>query len=388
MRQIIFGLAMGMLALACSEDQQQGVAGSGAGASRDGSVSMDVFAVPSADSDVETNAMQDAAAAVDAQNRPDGMSCGTVTARALGANRPVDIVWAIDSSPSMGDEIETIERNLNEFAMRIGSSQLDYRVVLIGSERELVGTVDIPEPHNHHAICVPPPLSAQDACPDVDSETYLHVRSPIHSADALDVLMETYAEQWRGFLREEARLHVIAVSDDDHGRSVDRDMLLALGLPADFYFHSIVNPIDTVDGCAAFGEDDGVECGCGGDGGAVYMNLSAVTDGLMLNLCQDDWSPIFEQLNERVASGSAIPCQFNMPEPRGAVIDFERVNVDFVNAMGTRTALFNTDNCENDPTGWRYDNPEMPRRIVLCPSVCGDLDGEVEVEFGCESRKR
>ena len=57
----------------------------------------------------------------------------------------------------MDDEIATIESNLNEFAERIERSALDYRVILIGSDRELVGGVDIPELHNHHAICVPPP---------------------------------------------------------------------------------------------------------------------------------------------------------------------------------------------------------------------------------------
>jgi hypothetical protein len=322
-----------------------------------------------------------------AMNRPDGMVCGSVTARAQGSKRPVDIVWAIDSSPSMDDEIATIEANLNIFAARIGGSSLDYRVVLIGSDRRLEGGVDIPEFHDHHAICVPPPLSGAPGCPDTDSDTYLHVREPIHSADALAVTVSSF-RTWQPFLRPDARLHMIFVSDDDHRRPVSREELVMLGFPEDFYVHSIVNPMDYVDGCAAFGETDGIECGCGDDRGRAYIGLTESTGGLNLNLCQDDWSPIFDQLNERVESGSAIPCLFDIPEPVGAVIDFQRVNVDFVDGSGMRTPLYNTDDCAMNPTGWRFDDPAMPQRIVLCPDVCGDLDGEVEVEFGCDIRKR
>ena len=164
--------------------------------------------------------------------RPDGMVCGTVSARALGAKRPVDIVWAIDSSPSMDDEIETIQANLNTFALNIGDSNLDYRVILIGSDRDLSGGVDIPELHDHIGICVPPPLSGAPGCPDTDSERYLHVRSPIHSDDALAVTMSTFG-QWQTFLRDDARMHLIFVSDDDHASAVDRAELLQLGKAVD-----------------------------------------------------------------------------------------------------------------------------------------------------------
>ena len=122
----------------------------------------------------------------------DGMICGTVSARALGSKRPVDVIWAIDSSPSMRQEIETVEANLNAFAQNIGRSNLDYRVVMIGSDRDLEGGVDIPEFHDHIAICVPPPLSGAAGCPDTDSATYFHARVPIHSDDALTVLMASF----------------------------------------------------------------------------------------------------------------------------------------------------------------------------------------------------
>ena len=328
-----------------------------------------------------------------------GMTCGTLSVSAQSAIRPVDVVWVIDSSPSMRDEIERIQANLNDFASRIGHSGLDYKVILIGSDIDLNGGSDIPEFHDHIAICVPPPLSGSPGCPDTNSARYVHVRTgdvvvngyiaadPVHSRDALTVLRNTFPS-WRNELRDSARLHVIVVSDDDHRENLTQADLISLGLPDDFYLHSIVNPLDYVDGCAVFGEPNGVECGCGDDRGRTYLSITEATGGLELNLCQDDWSPIFQQLDEQVNVGEVIPCTFRIPEAPGIMIDFNRVNVDFVDGSGIRTPLVNVDDCSEDPSGWRYDNPVMPTSILLCQNSCGAQSGDVEVEFGCEIRKR
>jgi hypothetical protein len=328
-----------------------------------------------------------------------GMTCGNLSVSAQAATRPVDIVWVIDSSPSMRDEIERVQANLNDFAARIGNSGLDYKVFMIGSDIDLVGTVDIDAPHNHLAICVPPPLSGSASCPDTNSSRYVHVRTgavvvngyvaadPVHSADALTVLRNTFPA-WRSELRSDARLHVIVVSDDDHRETINRDDLVRLGLPEDFFMHSIINPIDYSGTCLIFDEPNGIDCGCGIDRGRKYIAITEETGGLFLNLCQDDWSPIFQELDEQVNVGEDIPCTFRIPEAPGVAIDFNRVNVDFVGADGTRRPLINVDDCAEDPGGWRYDNPSNPTRILLCPDSCGTLDGDVEVEFGCEIRKR
>jgi hypothetical protein len=174
-----------------------------------------------------------------------GMTCGNLSVSAQAATRPVDIVWVIDSSPSMRDEIERVQANLNSFAQRIGNSGLDYKVLMIGSDIDLNGGSDIPEFHDHIAICVPPPLSGSASCPDTNPPRYVHVRSgevvvdgciaadPVHSDDALTVFRNTFST-WRSELRPDARLHVIVVSDDDHRAAVSRDALVTMGLPKIF----------------------------------------------------------------------------------------------------------------------------------------------------------
>lgn len=117
-----------------------------------------------------------------------GSGCEDFTLRATGALRPVDIVWVIDASPSMGDEIDRVEAELNAFAEGIGRSGLDYRVILIGSDRQ---QSILAEAHDFFEICVPPPLSGAAGCPDTNSDRFLHVREPIHSREAMAEAMRT-----------------------------------------------------------------------------------------------------------------------------------------------------------------------------------------------------
>ena len=308
-----------------------------------------------------------------------GLVCARTSARAEAAFRPVDILWVIDSSPSMDDEIAIIQDRLNAFTARIADSGLDYRVALVGAEQDL----QTPG-RDYFGICIPPPLSGAPGCPDTDSETYRHVRAPVHSADGLDVLLASM-DQLRGFLRPEARLHVVMVSDDDHRQPVTLEDLTGAGLGADLAFHSIVTLLDYVGGCGVFDENEA--CSCGDARGRRYIELTERTDGLVLDLCSEDWDPLFDGLREQVEVGARIPCAFQIPELPGAVVDPARVNVVFVAPDGTRTDLFNVDDCAAHPDGWRFDNPEAPTRVLLCPDACGAIEGDVEVEFGCEIRK-
>ena len=309
----------------------------------------------------------------------DGAICGEITGQAQAARRPVDIVWIIDSSPSMRNEIAIIQDKLNAFTARIAESGLDYRVGLVGAEQDL----QTPG-RDYFGICIPPPLSGAPGCPDTDSEIYRHVREPVHSANGLDILLGAVG-QLQGFLRPDARLHVVMVSDDDHRQNVTLADLTGAGLGMDLVFHSIVTLIDYVDGCGVFDPDE--ICSCGDERGRRYIALSEGTGGLVLDLCEADWDPLFGALNAQVEMGAGIPCAFDIPEVRGAVIDPDRINVDFVAPDGTRTPLFNTDDCQTHPEGWQFDDPDHPTRVLLCPEACGDIEGEVHIEFGCEIRK-
>ena len=62
---------------------------------------------------------------------PAPADCGTLTQKAETKLRPADIVWIIDASPSMVDEIAAVQQNLSKFAASIASAGVDHHVVMM-----------------------------------------------------------------------------------------------------------------------------------------------------------------------------------------------------------------------------------------------------------------
>ena len=85
---------------------------------------------------------------------------------------------------------------------------------------------------------------------------------------------------------------------------------------------------------------------------------------------------------------AAIACDYAIPPPpAGEQLDRERVNVVFKSGGGADTFAYNP-SCDGG-TGWRYDDPAAPKRIVLCDSSCSSVKtkpGRMEVLFGCATR--
>lgn len=320
-------------------------------------------------------------------SRPDvdsGEPCISETFEPGAIVRPVDIVWAIDASPSMDDEIARIEAQMNDFAQRIGASGLDYRVVVIGSDRDQYLPA---EAHRFNEICIPPPLSAAPTCPDVDSDRYLHVREPIHSKEALAESLTTF-DEYRAFLRPTSIKHFIYVTDDDERRASAADEFRALVrdepvMGDRVYVHSIVDFIGYDPNC--FLDDN---CSCGDARGEVYLGLTESTGGLSASLCQDDWTPIFDALEERVTDAVEVPCEFIVPDPG------DRYDVDYGEVVVRKLAGVSSDvprvadaSACTAAGGWYFDDPRTPTRLLLCPASCGDTGFGIEVELECFREK-
>src|SRR5262245_13950664 len=59
-------------------------------------------------------------------------ACVATSAEAKLEKKPVDIIFIIDNSGSMTDNIAGVERNINQnFASIIGASSIDYRVIML-----------------------------------------------------------------------------------------------------------------------------------------------------------------------------------------------------------------------------------------------------------------
>ena len=320
-------------------------------------------------------------------DRDDIDECAEVVFEADEAFRPADIIWVIDTSESMDAEIAIVRTNVNAFVDRIGGSGVDVRMVMVASKQDRTITVEdpifgIPIPQSYLGVCVPPPLSAADTCPDEDNPPFfLHPDVDVYSRDALTRLMEDAYPQFRTMLRSWARTHIVVVTDDSSEKDPDwfRRQTRTVdppGFSVDYVFHSII----------ALGSDS-----CGDGRGDDYEALSVETGGVIQSVCLSDWSPIFDALLEGVVAGAVLPCAYAIPDPGdGVVINPREVNVYLTEPGGEPELILNVDGEEDcgPRGGWYYDDPSDPSAVYICGNLCGSgVEGSIDIAFGCETVK-
>jgi hypothetical protein len=277
----------------------------------------------------------------------------------------VDIVWVIDGSGSMADEQAAVQKNIASFAAAIGGAGIDHHVVMVARDNVAGGT----------------PLGA-------DPLVYRHVSENIGSHDALQKLLDTYA-QYADFLRPAAALHFVFVTDDDSRLSAAefRTQMEALAGKS-FMAHAIVS--ESVDGRACVGAC-GLSLLCGASSpGLQYLALADATSGQKASICVSDWSTVFEPLKTAVIESAPLPCEYSLPAaPAGASLDLDRVNVDVLlggASMKTLPRAPSSDACA-DAEAWFYDDPSSPTLIKMCPAACSSVSGggSIEISLGCET---
>jgi hypothetical protein len=379
-------------------DTSEGVLGDGSGSSADtsldGSAEDDTLNADSGSgSDTAPDALEDAS-----DGSADGpVICATTTAPAVPAILPADIIWVVDNSLSMQEEVTAVSANLNRFANFIISSGIDAQVVMVSNDDPTIGD-------GKYHVCVPPPLSATDAgvCPlgrDLDGERYYHERVTIEGVsssntrtNALTAIVDGYAN-YRSRLRPGATTHIVVVSDDDSAiTAADFDARIEALSPG-FLRRPIVHSIVTRDATELESNTDGcvvAGCPCGYRVGTEYLGLSAATGGIVQSICAADWGPVSDAIAAAVVETTSVPCSYAIPSPGGGLsVNPEQVNV-YAAALGERTLIPNVANataCGVEP-GWYYDNPADPRTLELCGASCVSVTGSVEIDFGCDTVKR
>lgn len=177
-----------------------------------------------------------------------GGSCVDLDLEPQFEQLPADIIFIIDNSGSMGDEINEIESNINNnFASIISSSGIDYRVIMLTAHG---GSSYLLQPSA--PVCITQPLSSlpttdanpADGIPDscdgppgeVPSQFYHYdvfqgggSSTGVQSTDGLCILLETlygsdaggpadewgrHPEGWIKWLRPEAVKVFVMVTDD------------------------------------------------------------------------------------------------------------------------------------------------------------------------------
>lgn len=372
----------------------------------------------------------------------EGQSCAALAETAVKSFRPIDVIFLIDNSGSMSDEIAAVERSINrDFAQIMEASGLDYRVIMVSR----YGTPGSSVGQSENPICVGAPLSASD-CDEsekapVNTERFFHYSANVQSKDGWCVLLGGYDQPdeygdvarpgwtanapkgWRQFLRPEAFKTFIAIGDDevdcrvgarsfsDHSTASGGEVAAQafdsalLGLSPEqfgtargrnYIWHSIVGMRAYSPTAATWPASAPVDtrlCGSGAQApGTGYQALSRLTGGMRSPSCDaEHLDTVFNTVAHGIVGAARIDCRWQIPSPpAGQRFDQRLVNVRYTPSADRSTQniayVGGASQCRFGG-GWYYDDPASPRNIVVCPSTCSTLQQDsaarVDVLFGC-----
>lgn len=350
-------------------------------------------------------------------------ACAMQSTRAeRGVERPVDIIFVIDNSGSMTDEIAAVRRNINRnFARIIEDSGVDFRVIMLS----LFGT-------DAANVCIDPPL-AGNAC-DVglygtNSERYFHYNVEIASFDPWCRILESLdgpdvegraPNGWLDWLRPDSEKAFVLITDDSAGCSYGggsegevvfgavgadpfedallfHQTLLAkspeyFGVPPDvrYTFYSIVGVEASEPSTEPWFPHQPVReraCDTAASAGRSYQALSVVTDALRYPVCEGrDFDAVFQVLAGNVVESAKAECVFEIPEaPPGQGIDLLTINVQYTPGDGGAAMRFGRARAEArcDASSFTIDGD----RIRLCREACAlvesDRAAQVDVLYAC-----
>jgi len=90
--------------------------------------------------------------------------------------------------------------------------------------------------------------------------------------------------------------------------------------------------------------------------------------------------------------GTALGCQYNIPQPQNGTLDYSLVNVRYTPSNGAPQDFVKVNSaadCGSSTNAWYYDNNANPTQILLCNATCNvvsaDTQGQIDVVLGCET---
>jgi hypothetical protein len=357
----------------------------------------------------------------------EGGACADLVVEAEVEYLPADIIFVIDNSGSMTDEIAGVEQNINvNFATIMQNSGIDFQVIMITDH----GSASLD-------VCVTPPLSGTTNCsgdPVFVPGKFYHYDRNVQSWDSVCRMFATMngaepAENtlapngWLPWLRTEAVKVFVEITDDrmqctwgpvnvaDNGdvpggqaAALAFDQALLSTAPGQFgtvadrnyIFYSLVgmppktNPLDP------YTEFEPVVTGTcvgGVSPGTGYQWLSKGTGALRFPVCQDmnqTYDAVFQDIAAGVIDVTKVPCEFDVPPPPpGQELDLNTIDVLYTPGGGGQTQEWTKVASESQcgPGKFWIDETVMPPRIHLCDEACAvveaDNDAKVEVKIEC-----
>lgn len=283
----------------------------------------------------------------------------------VGLGGKLDIVIWIDTSGSMSQEAAWVNQNVIKFMDYLAKKGIDYRVVMFG---------------NGLGLCA-------SGCPTADVQHFLWVKVGVASTNGPNLISSAVNfDKYKAFLRPDATHNIVAISDDNCSMlpatfiSNYKNLLKIAGLQENFIYHSIVSFIN-----AANPAQTG-NCPGGASYGSFHIGVSKSTNGAMFQLCQKDWTVLFDDLSKAVAATAKPVCTYKLPLAPGKLVTWKNVKVSHIEnqVVAPLSLITNEAGCANNPNGWFYDDPLKPTTATLCEATCKKLvGGAVTFNFGC-----
>ena len=354
-------------------------------------------------------------------------ACADVVVEGNPTIKPADIIFVIDNSCSMNEEINSVEQNINvNFAQIIGASAVDYQIVMVTNHG--TGSYD---------VCIGPPLGPGNCsgAPGNVPNLFYHYDVDVQSHDSLCIIPDTfygpngggeadqhgeYPNGWSTVLRTEAIKVFVEITDDGivcnwGGNSWnDSDQIQAgqtvavswdqtllghspahFGTQADrnYMFYSIVGLIPKSNPLEAYNEFEPVVtgvCSTAPSPGTGYQWLSKGTHALRYPVCEGaGYDVVFQDIAAGVIEGTQVPCEIEIPEPPAG----KEYNLEMVTLLwtpgGASTEEFeqvaSLAACGTDDDKFYIED----NLIKLCPAACdkieADVDGKLEVKIPCDA---
>ncbi len=195
----------------------------------------------------------------------------------IATSSDVDIIFAMDTSGSMGTEKQYLEQNMGTFLTKLSENKrLNFQVFMIGANFKF---------------------------PALDAKRFAVVNKPVGSWDALIKIRE-FLQNPAGValpLRAKATKELVVVTDDDSTQ-----------LPADQFIQYLTASKATL-GTVHLNGFVGLPNSAQNDWcklakvGNQYISIAANKEfgGELFDLCTQDWKVLFSRLAERIVSSSA-----------------------------------------------------------------------------------
>jgi hypothetical protein len=209
-------------------------------------------------------------------------------------NGATDILFALDWSCSMNDDIAAVETNFISFITTMAGMDADYHLAVVVQDGGcIIGNDSFIDSDSSNAQNIFDTMVGNSSDQGVDTERLFSLLE-----DALSSSNRNPGGCNEGFYRENAKLNLVAISDEPEQSNQDYTYFVAL-------FQSLKSDTDdlVIHAVAADNPANGGGNNCGADYGSGnqagrYENATVATGGLYLSICATDWGSHLQALAE------------------------------------------------------------------------------------------